>query len=112
VVGAAGRPGHFGLPGMQERAKLAGGKLALLSGRDSGTEVDLTVPAALAYAESPLEPGRDLWERELDLDNTANELLSSPLFCGLHLRGSSDSVGEGMLRAANHGAGPHSSAER
>jgi signal transduction histidine kinase len=54
VVGEAGRPGHFGLPGMQERAKLAGGKLALLSRRDSGTEVELTIPAALAYAESPV----------------------------------------------------------
>ena len=54
VVGEAGRPGHFGLPGLRERAKLAGGKLALLSGRDSGTEVELTIPAALAYAESPV----------------------------------------------------------
>ena len=53
VVGEAGRAGHFGLPGMRERAKLAGGKLALLSGRDAGTEVELTIPAALAYAESP-----------------------------------------------------------
>jgi len=42
VMGEAGHPGHFGLPGMQERAKLAGGKLALLSRRDSGTEVVLT----------------------------------------------------------------------
>ena len=54
VAGEGGRPGHFGLPGMQERAKLAGGKLALRSGRDSGTEVELTIPAALAYAEPPV----------------------------------------------------------
>jgi len=53
VLGDAGRPGHFGLPGMRERAKLAGGTLALLSRRDSGTEVGLTIPAALAYAKSP-----------------------------------------------------------
>jgi len=54
VAGEGGRPGHFGLPGMQERAKLVGGKLALLSRRDSGTEVELTIPAAVAYTKSPV----------------------------------------------------------
>ena len=52
VQGEGGRPGHFGLPGMQERAKLVGGKLAVLSRRESGTEVELTIPAALAYTKS------------------------------------------------------------
>lgn len=54
VLGEGGRPGHFGLAGMQERAKLAGGKLAVRSRRDSGTEVDLAIPASLAYSESPV----------------------------------------------------------
>ncbi|MBV8435966.1 MAG: hypothetical protein JOY95_00455 [Silvibacterium sp.] len=44
-----GREGHFGLPGMQERAKLAGGKLTVRSKLDSGTEVELTIPASIAY---------------------------------------------------------------
>jgi signal transduction histidine kinase/ligand-binding sensor domain-containing protein len=54
VLSEGGRAGHHGLPGMQERAKLVGGKLAVLSEVDSGTEVELTIPAALAYAKSPL----------------------------------------------------------
>ena len=41
--------GHFGLPGMRERAKLIGGKLTVWSELDSGTEVELSIPAARAY---------------------------------------------------------------
>jgi len=48
-----GRPGHFGLHGMRERAKLLGGKLAVWSELDAGTEVELSIPAATAYATSP-----------------------------------------------------------
>jgi signal transduction histidine kinase/ligand-binding sensor domain-containing protein len=51
VLGEGGRPGHHGLPGMQERAKLVGGKLAVWSELDSGTETELTVPASVAYKE-------------------------------------------------------------
>jgi len=47
-----GREGHFGLRGMRERAKLIGGKLTLWSRRDAGTEVELVVPAARAYASA------------------------------------------------------------
>jgi signal transduction histidine kinase len=53
VLSGGGRSGHFGLAGMQERAKLVGGKLAVLSRLDSGTEVELTIPATFAYAKSP-----------------------------------------------------------
>ena len=38
----------YGLPGMHERAKLAGGKLAVWSAPDSGTEIELTILTALA----------------------------------------------------------------
>ena len=44
-----GREGHFGLPGMRERAKLIGGKLTVRSELDSGTEVELSIPANRAY---------------------------------------------------------------
>jgi signal transduction histidine kinase len=54
VLGGGGRPGHHGLPGMQERAKLVGGKLTVWSERDSGTEVELSIPASVAYAKSPV----------------------------------------------------------
>jgi signal transduction histidine kinase len=41
--------GHFGLRGMRERAKLIGGKLTVWSELDSGTEVELSIPAARVY---------------------------------------------------------------
>jgi signal transduction histidine kinase/ligand-binding sensor domain-containing protein len=42
--------GHFGLPGMRERAQLIGGQLELWSRAGVGTQVNLTIPAAAAYA--------------------------------------------------------------
>jgi signal transduction histidine kinase/ligand-binding sensor domain-containing protein len=51
------REGHFGLRGMRERAKLIGGKLAVWSEVDAGTEVELTIPAERAYT-SPNEGRR------------------------------------------------------
>ena len=44
------RAGHYGLDGMRERCKLMGGKLAIWSELDSGTEIELSIPASLAYA--------------------------------------------------------------
>ena len=49
LLGDNGREGHFGLRGMRERAKLIGGKLTVWSELDSGTEVELRIPAARAY---------------------------------------------------------------
>ena len=43
------RLGHYGLRGMRERAKLLGGKLAVWSELDSGTEVELRIPSSRAY---------------------------------------------------------------
>jgi len=48
-----GYAGHYGLRGMRERAKLMGGKLAVWSELDSGTEVELSVPGSRAYETSP-----------------------------------------------------------
>jgi signal transduction histidine kinase/streptogramin lyase len=45
--------GHWGLRGMRERAKLVNGKLDVWSKLDSGTEVELNVPASVAYGTSP-----------------------------------------------------------
>jgi ligand-binding sensor domain-containing protein/signal transduction histidine kinase len=53
LISGDGRQGHFGLRGMQERAKLIGGKLTVWSEPDSGTEVELIIPAARAYLTSP-----------------------------------------------------------
>jgi signal transduction histidine kinase len=52
VLAGGGREGHYGLPGIQERAELAGGKLVVRSGPDAGTEIELTIPASLAYARA------------------------------------------------------------
>ena len=52
-----GRAGHHGLRGMRERAKLMGGKLTVWSELDSGTEVELRIPASRAY-ETFLAPRR------------------------------------------------------
>jgi signal transduction histidine kinase/ligand-binding sensor domain-containing protein len=53
LIAGTGREGHYGLPGMRERAKLTGGKLAVLSEIGSGTEIELTIPASFAYAKVP-----------------------------------------------------------
>jgi signal transduction histidine kinase/ligand-binding sensor domain-containing protein len=50
---AEGRTGHFGLDGMRERAKLMGGKLTVWTAALSGTEIEIIIPAARAYAASP-----------------------------------------------------------
>jgi hypothetical protein len=62
VLSSDGRKGHFGLHGMRERAKLAGGELAIWSEVDSGTEIELTIPASRAYTR----PARGFsWFRKL-----------------------------------------------
>jgi signal transduction histidine kinase/ligand-binding sensor domain-containing protein len=44
-----GRPGHFGLQGMRERAAHAEGKLTLTSAPGAGTVVTLIVPGGIAF---------------------------------------------------------------
>jgi len=45
-----GRQGHFGLHGMRERAKLIGATFTVWTAPDSGTELELSVPAGHGYA--------------------------------------------------------------
>jgi signal transduction histidine kinase len=52
AAGGRGYDGHYGMAGMHERAKLVGGTLSVWSEVDSGTEVELTIPASVAYAKS------------------------------------------------------------
>jgi uncharacterized protein YcnI len=42
---------------MRERAEAIGGRLRLLSGLDAGTEIELLVPNALAFASPAARPG-------------------------------------------------------
>jgi signal transduction histidine kinase/ligand-binding sensor domain-containing protein len=50
VLSRQGSEGHYGLPGMRERATLIGGKLTVWSKAEAGTEVELCVPGSIAYA--------------------------------------------------------------
>jgi signal transduction histidine kinase len=45
----AGREGHWGLPGMRERAERVGGRLRVWSRAGAGTEVALSVPNSIAF---------------------------------------------------------------
>jgi signal transduction histidine kinase/ligand-binding sensor domain-containing protein len=49
VLGQEHIPGHWGLRGMRERAKLIGGTFEVWSQLGSGTEAELIIPAASAY---------------------------------------------------------------
>jgi len=51
------RPGHWGLQGMRERATSFGGQLNVWSELGAGTEVELIIPGAIAYATAA-ERGR------------------------------------------------------
>jgi signal transduction histidine kinase len=50
ILSGQGSEGHYGLPGMRERATLIGGALVVWSEVDAGTEVELRIPASKAYA--------------------------------------------------------------
>jgi signal transduction histidine kinase len=52
VLDAGGRPGHFGLLGMRERAQQLGADIEVWSKPGAGTEIDLRVPAEVAYRSS------------------------------------------------------------
>jgi signal transduction histidine kinase len=53
VLNEGVRAGHWGLPGVRERAMLAGARLEFRSEVGAGTEVQVIVPASVAYAKSP-----------------------------------------------------------
>jgi signal transduction histidine kinase len=50
-------PGHWGLRGMRERAKLIGGSFEIWIKNGYGTEIELKIPAASAYAKPSASRG-------------------------------------------------------
>jgi signal transduction histidine kinase len=52
AIAENGKVGHFGLPGMRERADKIDAKLSVKSAVGAGTEIDLIVPAATAFEPS------------------------------------------------------------
>jgi len=51
VLSRGEKQGHFGLGGMLERAKVAGGRLSVRSTPANGTEVQFSVPGSRAYSK-------------------------------------------------------------
>jgi signal transduction histidine kinase len=64
ILGKDAHAGHYGLHGMRERATLISAKLAVWSAPDSGTEIELSVPASGAYA-TPTSAGRSWLPKRL-----------------------------------------------
>jgi signal transduction histidine kinase len=50
ILARGQRPGHWGLPGMRERSESFAGQLHVWSEGNAGTEVELRIPARVAYA--------------------------------------------------------------
>jgi len=65
AVVAEGRTGHYGLPGMRERAQRIGAELNVWSAAGTGTEVELVVPGTVAYGTGPGRGGW-WWRRKLE----------------------------------------------
>jgi signal transduction histidine kinase len=63
VLHEGGRVGHWGLLGMRERATKLSAHLDIWSTQGAGTEIDLRVPAAVAYRQ-PGHAKRQTWWRE------------------------------------------------
>jgi signal transduction histidine kinase len=57
ILDAGGRPGHFGLIGMRERAEKLGAQFQIWSKPGAGTEVDLRVPAKVVYRHAQTGSG-------------------------------------------------------
>jgi signal transduction histidine kinase/ligand-binding sensor domain-containing protein len=52
-IASSGREGHWGLAGMRERAKNIGARFELWSEAGAGTEIEIVIPATIAYRNSP-----------------------------------------------------------
>src|SRR5262249_15796441 len=52
ILEDGGRPGHWGLQGMQERSDRIGAQLKIWSRPETGTEIELIIPGSTAYQTS------------------------------------------------------------
>jgi signal transduction histidine kinase/ligand-binding sensor domain-containing protein len=68
VLEEGSRSGHWGLPGMRERARKMGAEFALWSRPGSGTEIELTVPGTVAYRGFRDRPRRFWFRRPSQMD--------------------------------------------
>jgi ligand-binding sensor domain-containing protein/signal transduction histidine kinase len=63
VVERGGRSGHWGLPGIRERAAQIGAQLQVWSELGAGTEVELSIPGSVAYEGSETRTGFHLFRK-------------------------------------------------
>jgi signal transduction histidine kinase/ligand-binding sensor domain-containing protein len=72
------REGHFGMPGMRERAQKVGAHLDVWSGNGAGTEVELRIATRIAYVSessgSWLSKLRRLWNAAKEGDSTKKKM--------------------------------------
>jgi signal transduction histidine kinase len=72
-VAAEGRAGHYGVPGMRERARRIGGRLDVWTEVGAGTEIELSIPGSIAYGTSSGRGVRGLFHRARGREKAANE---------------------------------------
>jgi signal transduction histidine kinase len=59
-----GRPGHWGIPGMQERARQIQAELKVWSKEGAGTEVEVTLPGRVVYNQTVRRGAFPFFRRE------------------------------------------------
>jgi signal transduction histidine kinase len=69
IVEHGGRSGHWGLPGIRERAKQIGAQLAVWSELGAGTEVELSIPGSIAYEVVPTRARFRLFRKRTEQDH-------------------------------------------
>jgi signal transduction histidine kinase/ligand-binding sensor domain-containing protein len=65
-IAGKGRPGHYGLTGMRERAQRIGGQLNFWTGNRVGTEIELNIPGRIAYGTSAARTVLGLFRTKAD----------------------------------------------
>jgi signal transduction histidine kinase len=63
AIASEGRSGHYGVPGMRERAAGIGARLNIWAGKGAGTEVELIIPGSIAFGTFGVRPGSSLFRR-------------------------------------------------
>jgi signal transduction histidine kinase len=69
VVESGGRSGHWGLPGIRERATQIGAQLQVWSELGAGTEVELNIPGSVAYDGSSTRTGFQFFRKRTEKDH-------------------------------------------
>jgi signal transduction histidine kinase/ligand-binding sensor domain-containing protein len=60
-----GRAGHYGLPGIRDRARQVGADLTIWSRAGTGTEIDLSLAGSIAYGTSPRRSGLRIFGKKV-----------------------------------------------